>query len=163
MAAVDLEHAIQTVMTGTTPRLEAGDNAGASHGMHASVLVVESDSGERLHTAKVLEAAGYRVQAASSFAEAKHVLATSPVRVLLTGVRLGAYNGLHLIVRSRVEHPDMVAILTNHLLDPVLKAEAERQGALYFPRPWTDQALLEVVAHLLEHDTGSSASQKASN
>jgi len=149
-------------MRRSAPRLDVNADVGASDGLHASVLVVEADPGERLHTSRVLESAGYRVHVASSFAEAKQVLATNSVRVLLAGVRLGAYNGLHLIVRSRAEHPDMVAILTNHLLDPVLKAEAQRQGAVYFPRPWTDQALLEVVAHLLAPDTGPSTSSEAS-
>ena len=150
-------------MTGSTRRLDRGDDVGASHGLSTSVLVVEVDPGERLHTSQVLESAGYRVQAVSSFPEAKQALATSPVKVLLAGVRLGAYNGIHLIVRSRVEHPEMVAILTNHLLDPVLKAEAERQGAVYFPRPWTDQALLEIVARLLEQDAGPTANHTVSN
>jgi hypothetical protein len=39
----------------------------------------------------------------------------------------------------------MNAILTNHELDPVLKAEAERQRAVYLLRPWTDQDLLAIV------------------
>ena len=113
------------------------------------ILVVESDPGELSQTVTVLRSAGYRVMGASHFDEAKHMLATDPPQLLLTGVRLGAYNGLHLIVRSRVDHPEMVTILTNHSLDPVLKMEAERQRAIYLLRPWNDQDLLGVIARSL--------------
>lgn len=119
------------------------------------ILVVESDPGELAQTVDLLSAAGYQVVAASRFEEAKHVLAHAPPSLLIADVKLGAYNGLHLIVRSHVEHPEMGAILTNDLFDPVLKAEAERLGALYLSRPWTDQNLIETVGRLLEASTAN--------
>jgi DNA-binding NtrC family response regulator len=115
-----------------------------------AILVVESDAGELSQTVGVLRGAGYQVVAASEFGAAKRVLASVRPSLLITGVRLGAYNGLHLIVRSRVDHPNLAAILTNQALDPVLKAEAERQQALYLFRPWTDQDLLRTVEHSLQ-------------
>jgi len=71
----------------------------------------------------------------------------------VAGVRLGAYNGLHLIVRSHADHPGMAAILTSHSLDPVLKAEADRQNASYILRPCSEQDLLTVVARSLGRNT----------
>ena len=116
---------------------------------NGSIVVVEADSGELLRLVSTLQTAGYQVRGASQFDEAKRMLADAPPSLLIAGVRLGAYNGLHLILRSRIEHPEMKAILTNHVLDPVLKAEADRQRAVYLLRPWTDQALLGIVERSL--------------
>lgn len=135
-------------MAETTTRVTADAPVPKVDEQH-SILVVEPDPAELSETVTVLRSAGYRVMGASRFDEAKHMLATDPPRLLLTGVRLGAYNGLHLIVRSRFEHPDMVAILTNHSPDPVLQAEAEREHAIYLLRPWRDQDLLGVIARSL--------------
>src|ERR671930_1815888 len=46
------------------------------------------------------------VSIAATFNEAKAILATAPPAVLITGVRLGQYNGLHLVIRSRIDHPE---------------------------------------------------------
>ena len=119
-----------------------------------SIFVVESDPGELSQTVGVLRAAGYEVTGTSRFDEAKRALVDAPPSLLIAGVRLGAFNGLHLIVRSRIEHPEMNAILTHHALDPVLKAEAERQRAVYLLRPWTDQDLLAIVERSLAISTG---------
>jgi PleD family two-component response regulator len=114
-----------------------------------SIVVVEADPSELLRLVKTLQTAGYQVRGVSQFDEAKRVLADAPPSLLIAGVRLGAYNGLHLILRGRIAHPEMNAILTNHVLDPVLKAEAERQRAVYLLRPWTDQTLLGIVERSL--------------
>ena len=119
---------------------ETGPNDRIMKHPAGTILVVESDPGELSQTVSVLRDAGYQVVGASKFDEAKRALADAPPSLLIAGVRLGAYNGLHLIVRSRVDHPNLIAILTNHSLDPVLKAEAERQRALYLLRPWADLA-----------------------
>jgi len=135
------------------PEPVSGSGSKPSHG---SIVVVEADSGELLQILSTLQTAGYQVRGASEFDEAKRVLADAPPSLLIAGVRLGAYNGLHLIVRSRIEHPEMNAILTNHVLDPVLKAEAERQRAVYLLRPWTNQALLGIVERSLRSDGAQS-------
>ena len=73
------------------------------------VLVVYADPEDRERTVVLLEAAGYQVAAASNFEEAKQFLATETPDVLITDLRLGSYNGLHLVLRSRTDHPDMAA------------------------------------------------------
>jgi len=122
-----------------------------------TILVVESDPRELSQTISTLQAAGYQVAGATRFEEAKRVLADAMPSLLIVGVRLGAYNGLHLIVRSRVDHPNLTAILTSDSLDPVLKAEAERQHAVYLLRPCADQDLLGLVARSLEASRASLA------
>jgi len=129
-----------------------------------SVLVVESDSSELASTVLLLESAGYRVASAAAFDEAKQLLASETPDLLITGLRLGLYNGLHLILRSRTDHPAMAAIVTSRYRDAVLEAEAQRQHADFIVRPMTDSAFLETVnrslaatAALSEQNSNSSS------
>ena len=114
-----------------------------------SVLVVEAESAELANIVTLLQAAGYRVSAASGFDEAKQLLAGAPPDLLITGLRLGSYNGLHLVLRSRVEHPAMAAIVTSRYRDAVLEAEAQRQNADFVVRPLDDIAFLQTVSRAL--------------
>lgn len=113
------------------------------------VLVVESDPTDLLSTVSLLETAGYRVATASAFDEAKQVLATESPDLLITDLRLGSYNGLHLILRSRSDHPEMAAIVLTNFADPVLEAEAQRQHAGFLLRPVGDQEFLEAITRSL--------------
>jgi len=97
----------------------------------------------------LLQAAGYRVSTASAFDEAKQRLATESPDLLITGLRLGPYNGLHLILRSRVDHPEMAAIVMTHFSDPVLEAEAQRQQARFLLRPVGDREFLDAITRSL--------------
>ena len=123
-----------------------------------SILVVDSDPAELARTATVLESAGYRVIRAGGFSDARRRLDTAPPSLLLTGVQLGAYNGLHLILRSRATRPQMAAILTHHAFDPVLQCEAENNQAAFLLKPCTPAALLDLVAHSLRHPGGATTS-----
>ena len=123
--------------------------------LQRSVLVVDVDPKDLWTTVPLLRAAGYRVSAAAGFDEAKHQLSVDPPDVLITGVRLGSYNGLHLILRARTDHPSMAAIVTSHFADPVLEGEAKRQRAEFLLRPVSDADLLDAVGRsVLNHPTG---------
>jgi DNA-binding NtrC family response regulator len=114
-----------------------------------SVLVVDSDPADLSETARLLEAAGYRVATATAFDEAKQRLATESPDLLITGLRLGPYNGLHLILRSRTDHPGMAAIVMSRFADPVLEAEAHRQNAGYLLRPMAEGDFLHAITRSL--------------
>jgi DNA-binding NtrC family response regulator len=111
-----------------------------------SVLVVDPDPSDLSNTALVLQSAGYRVAVATAFDEAKVLLASESPDLLITGLRLGPYNGLHLVLRSRSDHPAMAAIVTSRYPDPVLEAEAQRQRAAFLLKPVTDTELLEAIS-----------------
>jgi|SRR4051812_31168838 DNA-binding NtrC family response regulator len=113
------------------------------------VLVVESDPAELSSTVALLESAGYRVATASAFEEAKLLLANQSPDLLITGLRLGPYNGLHLVLRSRVDHPAMAAIVTTRVSDPVLEAEAHRQHAGFLLTPLHAGDFLAAVSQSL--------------
>ena len=109
------------------------------------VLVVDSDPSDLSTTVSLLQAAGYRVATATAFDEAKKLLASESPDVLVTGLRLGPYNGLHLVLRSRTDHPGMAAIVTSRHPDPVLEAEAQRQHAGFLLQPVTERGLLDAI------------------
>ncbi len=110
------------------------------------VLVVYADRADRRRTVLLLEAAGYRVVSAGSFEEAKLLLASEAPDLLVTDLRLGPYNGLHLVLRSKTDHPEMAALVTSRFADPVLQAEAEREHARFLLRPVTDDAFLDAIS-----------------
>jgi DNA-binding NtrC family response regulator len=110
------------------------------------VLVVYADRADRMNTVLLLEAAGYRVVSAGSFEEAKQLLASEAPDLLITDLRLGSYNGLHLVLRSKTDHPAMAALVTSRFPDPVLEAEAQREQARFLLRPIADDALLDAIS-----------------
>jgi CheY-like chemotaxis protein len=85
------------------------------------------------------------LDAASDFAAAKEILCTGP-DLLITDLKLGAYNGLHLAIRSKAQGTPAIVIGEP---DPVQETEARRQGARYLPTPIDLDRLLGCVAELL--------------
>jgi DNA-binding NtrC family response regulator len=114
-----------------------------------SVVVVDGNAPERTNTVALLDGAGYRVRSARNFDEAKTLLAEEPPDILITDLRLGQYNGLHLVLRTRSHYPKMAALVTSRVADPVLEAEAHRQHAQFILVPLTATELLQAVASSL--------------
>ncbi len=117
-----------------------------------SVLVVESNARDLVDTVNLLRSVGYQVAQASGFHQGKRLLESNPPDLLIAGVKLGAYNGLHLIVRAHAKHPEMASILTSDAVDPVLEAEAGKQHAIYLNRPWRRQDLFRAIMYSFETD-----------
>src|SRR6202790_2827035 len=115
-------------------------------GFPAQVLVVGRSGGVATALASELAAAGYETLVASDFDEGKALLAKRP-SLLITEIKLGAYNGLHLAIRAQ-------AIGTPTLVigdpDPVLEADAKRQRALYVTPPLDPQRVLGLISELLD-------------
>jgi len=85
--------------------------------------------------------AGMRVTLVETFAAAREQLQSMP-DLLISEVRLGAYNGLHLAMRARAS--SIPAIILGET-DPVTEREAERLGATYVR---TDGDLQDLTAAL---------------
>jgi DNA-binding NtrC family response regulator len=119
--------------------------------MPARVLIVESDIDARTSLAAALVAAGFHVSSAATFSEGKRLLdAGPPFAALVTGVRLGAFNGIQLIVRARATQPLLGCILTTRLPDPPLETEARPYGAECLVAPWDDPAaFVETVTKVI--------------
>ena len=100
------------------------------------------------HLAAVLESVGYVVIQADSFFVARARL-TEDVQLLITDLRLGEYNGLHLALVAKQQHPKVLAIVAAETADDVLQREARSMDATYIVRPEREQDLAQVVVELV--------------
>jgi DNA-binding NtrC family response regulator len=114
------------------------------------IAIVHEDAAVADDWAVGLSAAGYRVVTSASFEDGKALLeAEDPPALLIASVRLGAYNGLHLVIRGRLDRPGMAAILTSDTHDPMLAAEAATYGAAYVSGALQRDALLSLSMQAL--------------
>lgn len=121
----------------------------AGHQMASQVLLVESDLQTSNALTKVLGEAGHAVTALTSFEAAAASASKSRPDLLIAGVRLGRFNGLHLAHRFRADHPALPIIILCHERDVVLAAEAIRLRARFVPTTTPHDRLLTFVDDLL--------------
>jgi DNA-binding response OmpR family regulator len=119
-----------------------------------SVLVVDADSKALAETSAALADAGYLVIQASSFADARRRLVLTKPDVLITAVRLGGFNGLHLVISSRATLPGTIAIVTHGVPDPALQADAAEHDAMYVVKPVDWPAFLGMISSLVAQRSG---------
>ncbi len=113
------------------------------------ILVVSNDVAGLTDTLSILGHAGYHARGASTFAEARLRLASSPPDLVIADQRLGEYNGLHVILRARARHPDLSAIVTTGAMDRGLEADAASLGVECVLKPKHATGWLAPVAHAL--------------
>jgi len=109
------------------------------------VLLVSS-SGAHEALAQSFVSAGYELTVVGDFETAKALLDKRP-DLLVTEVKLGAYNGLHLAIRAETKRIPTIVIGDT---DPVLKADVERQQATYVSIPIDRSSLLRLIEELLQ-------------
>jgi DNA-binding response OmpR family regulator len=115
--------------------------------MPYSVLVVDQHPRVLARIVEPLRGAGYDVIGATTFEAAKIRLSSDhPPNLLIAASRLGPFNGLHLVLRARMDHPEMAVILTALVKDPLLEAEACSYGASCVVSPETPLELLALVS-----------------
>jgi DNA-binding NtrC family response regulator len=114
-----------------------------------SVLIVEPAVDELLPLASMLRGAEFQVTATETFADARAALSAAPPAILITTVRLGPYNGLHLVLRSTASNPGLAVLVTSPTDDPVLRADAEAMGATFIVKPVSNPDLLAALVRTL--------------
>jgi DNA-binding NtrC family response regulator len=114
-----------------------------------TVLIVHDDRAVSAQLSATLQGKA-DVSIARSFDEAKDVLTTNPPSVLITGVRLGRYNGLHLIIRSRIDYPTTAGFVILENPDAAVEQEAAKHGATCLRYPAEEAALIALVLAALE-------------
>jgi DNA-binding NtrC family response regulator len=118
-------------------------DSSVSQTLSKSVVIVDDDEAMlRLITTWVVSA-GHQVMAFGQFEEAKSYLATTKPDVIIADVRLGAFNGLQLVIQAKLEHPEVTAIVLTGFYDPVLSGEVSKLGASYLVKPIRSEQLLE--------------------
>jgi DNA-binding NtrC family response regulator len=108
-------------------------------------LVVDLEARSLYEMSKTFRDAGCRTFGASSFADAKRVLAAQLPSVLVADVRLGEFNGIQLLLLARALRPNITGVITNAFADPVLAEETRRLGGTFLVKPIDCRDLLAFV------------------
>jgi DNA-binding NtrC family response regulator len=120
---------------------ETSPNASARN----RVLIVD-DEPALLDALKIaLERGECDVTACRTFEEARQQLLSENFDVLITDVRLGAFNGIQLAVVARDRNPAMQIVVFSGYDDPVLRSEAGKVGATYLVKPISAEQLLNLI------------------
>ena len=114
------------------------------------VLVIDDSAVARTKLRRLLEGAGYRVEAASDGVEALEALARRSFAVMVTDLEMPRMDGFALIaaVQGGLDTEDLPIIaITGH---DELQARVQDCKGLYglFKKPWNDRELLKRVAAL---------------
>jgi CheY-like chemotaxis protein len=128
---------------------KSADNRRYAMKLPYRVLVIDDDENALCGIVEILRAADHHVTSASSYEDAKTLLAVGTYDLLLTDIRLRSFNGLHLVMRARAETPEMAIIIMTGYDDAFMKLEAQRYKAEFVPKPIKPAELLEAVAKSL--------------
>lgn len=109
------------------------------------VLLVDDDRSLLRLVSEWLTGGGFSVVACDCFEDAKQELASWEPDVLLTDLRLGAFNGLQLVILAKQQHEHTRTVVMSAFDDPTLRQEAARCGARYVLKPFSSKALLDTL------------------
>ena len=116
------------------------------------ILVVTTNPATSYAVVNLLKTHGYGVTSADGFHAASEALNALVPEFLISDLRLGAFNGLHLAIRHRQDHPGMQTIVLDCVHDAAIEREALRLGALYLVEPIDASELLKKISDRLAHD-----------
>jgi DNA-binding NtrC family response regulator len=114
------------------------------------ILIVTRDAWRERALPVWLSAAGYDVVLVGSFADAKAQLEGGP-HLILTDIKLGAYNGLHLAVRA---HSVGIPVIVIGADDAVLQRDAAALNARWLGAAPDRDAILNAVEDALAAPSG---------
>src|SRR5688572_21457030 len=109
-----------------------------------SVLIVEPILPDALFLVAAASSLGFHVTVTATFQEAVERLRVPPL-LLMADIRLNEFNGLHLVLRGKSVKPDLAAIVTSAVADPVHQSEADRLGATFVLKPVSSEELRAAI------------------
>lgn len=121
-----------------------------------TVLVVEDVEVVRSLLHKILEDKGYEVITANGGAEAIELVRTlsRPVDLLVTDMVMPGMSGRDLCRELHILHPDLrVIYMSGHTQDAALHQEAETGQVDFLQKPFSVNALVELVRQVLDRPT----------
>jgi DNA-binding response OmpR family regulator len=113
------------------------------------VLIVAADARIAHRLIAWATSEGHETRFCSVFAEAREELETRPPDLFITEVRLGEYNGFHLVIRAQWRGCATPTIIVGEP-DAQLETEARQLGVEYLPRPLDPEALAGIARAMLE-------------
>ena len=111
------------------------------------ILLVEADRTPAMVAEEALAADGHRVAWVDSFKDTLRLANAQRPDLLVAALRLGAYNGLHLLLRLRASDPDLPVVITAEPSD--LSADVTLFHATFVAKPIQSGQLREAVSALL--------------
>ena len=125
--------------------------------MPLDILIVDEDPAALTTLVAALTQAGHTAIGVTSFREGIRALTTTTPALLVCSVRLGPFNGLHLLMRGRAEHPGLPAILMGPRSEVVAREAHALGAAVYLTQPIDLDALTSAAADLIDvsGDAGS--------
>ena len=111
------------------------------------ILIVEQDDRDAARIQGILDAAGYALNFVHSFEESLSAVSQQGPDLVITSLRLGAYNGLHLVLRNRELYPDMGAIVVGDPADYM--QDIESLQVPFLAKPIKREDLLTTVSRVL--------------
>jgi len=99
------------------------------------ILVLDDDKHALSGIVELLRDAGHQVTAAATFETAKGLLAIGSYELLITDIRLRAFNGLDLVRQCHGDYPDMAIMIITGYDDHRMEIEAARYGASFARKP----------------------------
>ena len=115
--------------------------------MSYRILLVDPSPTAPAVAEHALGEAGYRVALVHTFEEATRQISLDCPDLLITAIRLGAFNGLHLLLRTHAEYRDLPVVVVGAISD--FSPDISRYGAQFVASPIDDASLLRTVADLL--------------
>ena len=113
------------------------------------VLVLDDDEHALSGIVELIRGAGHHVTGAATYDAAKQLLAANPFDLLVSDVRLRSFNGLHLVMQTRADHPDTGVIIITGYDDPLIDLEAHRYHAELVRKPIKPAEFLALVTEVL--------------
>ena len=113
------------------------------------VLIIDDDEHALAGMEELVRSAGHDVTTAATYDAAKQWLAQSRFDLLVSDVRLRSFNGLHLVMQSRADAPDMAVIIITGYNDPLIDLEAHRYHAELVRKPIKPAQFVTLVNELL--------------
>jgi CheY-like chemotaxis protein len=113
------------------------------------VLVLDDDEHALAGMVELVRSAGHDVTPSASYGDAKERLSVGPFDLLITDVRLRSFNGLHLVMQSRADYPEMAVIIVTGYDNPLIDLEASRYHAELVRKPIRPAQFVTLVNEML--------------
>jgi DNA-binding NtrC family response regulator len=114
--------------------------------MYMNILIVDDEPGLRSGLSKILALQGYRALEASTAAEARRIMGSAEVHLVLLDLKLGSEDGLVLLKSFKAEEPAVpIIIITGHG-DVASAVQCMQAGATnYISKPIDNDLLLSIL------------------
>jgi DNA-binding NtrC family response regulator len=126
--------------------------------MAARILIVEDEDTLRESLVRVLSREGYEVDGVASCEAAFRSIECSSYDLIIADIILPGINGLELLKKCRVDHPDLIVVIVTAFASIETAVEAMRAGAYdYIIKPIIHDDLKAIIEKALrERSSGSS-------